>query len=265
MSTRVSPHPEARFACSVSGAARSAAAVILALILAAACSDTPTEVESDFLPAFANCAKNPSHPHCNPDPPPPPPPPQGDQVDLDISFRDGDGSDPLPIEDGLAGDALGVYVEGVDGVGSHLSGANGNLMFDVDQYASGPRSVWINVSGSSLSFNEALITRIYTNNSSADLRDMLDGDDTARFFVEWKAGRDSYDLRFGTDCSGDKFRADSQHDVPSTRVNINRSENTYTVTPLGGAYLCKLAKGNKPPVQDPLATVAFEMTMVRTD
>ncbi len=259
MSIRVSPHLAARWACQTWPKGRAAAALILALGLAAACSESPTEAAlDDIAPAFANCVKNPNHPNCNPDPPPPPP---SDQVDLDINFGDGNGADPG--SHGLAGDGDGAYEEGVVGVGSHLSGANGNLMFDVDQYASGPRRVWVNVTGTSLSFNEALITRIYTNNSSGDLREMADGDDTARMFVEWKVGRQSYDLRFGTDCFGDKFRADPDDDL-STRVNINRTGNTYTITPLGGAYLCELAKGKKAPTQNPV-TVAFEMIMDRTN
>jgi hypothetical protein len=237
------------------------AALVAVLGLAFACSESPTEVATDDLaPQFdkkgtGDCETKPHNVHCHGEDPAPPPP--SEQVDFDITFSDADG-------DALSSDLQGQYQEGVDGVGAHLSGANGNLMFDVDQYAAGSRRVQINL-GSAGAW-AAAVTRIYTNNNETidDLRDMDNGDATpARMFVEWKDGRISYDLRFGTNCLGDKFNADSQNDDSSTRVNISKGNgDTWIVIPSGDAYLCKLNKGNKPPDETLISGPVFQLTMV---
>jgi hypothetical protein len=229
---------------------RSSAALALALGVAFACTNSPTASEDAPAPRLAK-PTCPGHPSCND------PPPSGDQVDLDLTLSDGDGS----AGDALAGDGQGAYQEGFQGVGAHLSGANGNLMFDVDQYSSGPRRVEIDLGASGV-WPEA-ITRIYTNNSDEpDLRDMEAGESTtARLFVEWQDGRTKYDLRFGTNCLGDKFNAGPNDDV-DTRVNIDNVGN-WIVTPTGNAFLCLLKKGNKPPDETLIINPAFTITMVR--
>jgi hypothetical protein len=229
------------------------ASLLATLSLAFACSESPTETSLDgFAPSFANCAKHPEHPQCGGDPPPPPP--GSEQVDLGIAFGDAEA-------DALTSDG-NAYEEAVDGVASHFSGANGNLMFDL---RSSSRTVHIDVGDETLSFTGDAGTRIYTN-SSPDLRSLDDPSTaSARMFVEWTVGRDRYDLRFGTTCAGDKFNTGPEDDA-NTRVNIRRDGNTWTVSPVDEAYLCKRSgKGKNAKNDQNLVGAAFEMTMTKSN
>jgi len=212
-------------------ARRSAAPVLLATLigLAAACSENSTGVE-DLAAQFKG----------KPDKP-----------------RPSDPGVPLEVSLGAMGALAAVgaaYSELADpSVATHLSGVNGNLMFDL-------RESDRLVSVSTTAFGGLATTRIYTNNGpTADgLRGLTTGSGTAVLEAEWRADGMFYSLRYGKDCNGGTVGLEGD------KVRVDVTTPGWTITGEEGAgILCsRRAKGNKQ-LNPAGSGGAFEMTLVQ--
>jgi hypothetical protein len=196
------------------------------------------------------------------------PPVLSESVDFHISLADSSSGDAL-TNDGREQNAAcpgKLYCEGVDFVGAHLSGV-GHLMFWTSQDTNGGqasvRRVRIDVNGDRFGFQGSTDDRIFTNSNdpAVDLRDLgVDGNSssvTSRMIVETEVG---YFLKFGVDCFDNEARP--------TRVTVSRIGDVWTITPNGGAYLCrKTGKGKKAVTEEAFVsavTFTMEMTKVGT-
>jgi len=168
---------------------------------------------------------------------------------------------PLEITLGATGALAavgGVYSELADpSVATHLSGVNGNLMFDLRE---SDRKVLVSVSPTNASGEAA--TRIYTNNgpTSDGLRGLAveDADATSVLEAEWRANGYFYSLRYGKDCNG----GTDEHE--GDKVVVHATSDGWTITGQDNAgILCRRPdKGKKQlnPVGD---GGAFFMTLVQ--
>lgn len=146
----------------------------------------------------------------------------------------------------------GDYAEG-DGVAARLSGANGNLMFNVQQ-SNPARTVTVATSLSSGSRS----TRIFTNThgTSCGLFDIT-GTGTGVLEIEWTDGGNRWTLRYGKDCSSE-FGAV----VAGNKIDISRVANVWTLS--GGdneGLLCRGRLTGKPNWETVGDGDAFTMTL----
>lgn len=199
------------------------AAAAVAAIGAACAADLPTAAERVIDPGLPALAK-PSN--CNA------------SVNLRITMGQGLGG-----TDALRGDDIAntAYQEGVDGVGAHLSGVNGNLMLTV-QGSPNRRYAWVSTAGSGLS-DDRLYTNSHTNpgGSNACGLDGLPagGTGSAVLEAELAAGATGAAIiRYGKTCGGSADAA--------TRVTTMRSAdgNTWTITGTAGVH-CDRNSRNK--------------------
>jgi len=196
------------------------------------------------------------------------PPGQTERLAFHISLADAGSGDALTNDGGgqNANCPLKLYCEGVDFVGAHLSGTGGgnNLMFWTSQYTNGGqasvRGVRIDVVGDKFDFHGTTDDRIFTNSNdpAIAIKDLGDGGIlTSRMIVETEVG---FVLRFGVDCFDNEARP--------TRVTVSRIGDVWTITPNGGAYLCrKTGKGKKAVTEQavvPPVSFMMEMTKVGT-
>lgn len=183
---------------------------------------------------------------------------------LEITFRD-DSADGLR-SDGMVNlsycdPEVSCYEEGHDFVGAHFSGANGNLMFWLEQYGS-PTIRRVEVLG------EFLVTRrIYTNDnqdnqgvSVPDLRGMADGTITTRMIVERGDGKGHY--RYGVNCSGNSFERDDENAIRAERIQVTRVGNTWTLEGWGARHCVVSGKGRKTTIAETPVLMPFRMTVV---
>ena len=201
-----------------------------------------------------------------------------ESIDLHISLADDDGiagSGDILANDGYENPpgndpCVGAsYCEDVDYVGAHLAGGN-PLMFWARQYGTGGQATvrWIRIDadGDAFDFHGFTDDRIYTNHHLPAVRLGDLGQDgnpssaTSRLIVETEIG---YILAFGVDCSPD--RSVPEADKPATRVTIARTGDVWTITPNGGAYLCRTSgRGKKALTEQAFVTNAsFTMTMTK--
>jgi len=198
----------------------------LGMALAAACSEAPLAPDSETPPIAL--AKPPSCPA---------------QIDLTVSGLSGS-----VVSDGQD------YTDGVDGVAAHTSGANGNLMFNVQQ-SNTPRAVTVTTSQGSA----ARSTRIFTNNheQSCGLAGMSNGAGTAVLEVEWSDASNRYTLRYGKNCVGDFGTV-----VPANKIATSRAGNIWTLSgDAGEGILCRGRLTGKPNWTPVGTGDAFTMTL----
>ena len=169
-------------------------------------------------------------------------------VDFTITMRDAAGD--AVISDG------GAYVHGVDGVVSHLSAANGNLMLSVQQSAT--RRIGYTTSAANGQSDDRLYTNSHTNpggNNACGLDGMVVGSSGSAVvsFELWQGTREDI-VHFGKLCSGS---ADA-----STRVTTAHPDaNTWTITGTSGRHCRANAQGKS---YSQVGTAGpFEMTLVR--
>jgi hypothetical protein len=216
-------------------ARRSVAPVLLATLigLAAACSENSTGVE-DLAAQFKG----------KPDKPKP-----------------SDPGVPLEITLGATGALAavgGVYSELADpSVATHLSGVNGNLMFDL---RGSQRFVLVSTTGQD-PFNGNAVTRIYTNNgpSSDGLRGLTSGFGTAVLEAEWRAEGYFYSLRYGKDCNGGTLGLEGD----KARVDVTAAGWTITGQDDAG-ILCRRPDKGKKQLNPVGGGGAFDMTLVQS-
>lgn len=197
----------------------------LSMALSAACSDSPLAPVGDTPPIAL--AKPPSCPA---------------QIDLTVS--------------GLSGSLLSDGQDYADelGVASHTSGANGNLMFNVQQ-SNPPRTVTVTTSQGPA----ARSTRIFTNNheQSCGLAGMPNGSGTAVIEVEWSDATNRYTLRYGKNCVGDFGTV-----VPANKIATSRAGNVWTLSGgTGKGILCRGRLTGKPNWTSVGTGDAFTMTL----
>jgi len=244
------------------GGASLAASFLLAATVG--CFESPTAADSELAgPVFKKNS----------------PPGNTERIAFHISLADAGGGDAL-TNDGVINPAPNapctgtLYCEGVDFVGAHLSGTGGgfNLMFWTSGGAKGGqasvRFVRIDVDGVNTApggvdfgFHDVTDDRIFTNTNDPDIPikdlDVDGGMLTSRMFVETEVG---FILRFGVDCF--------DNDKPDTRVTVSRIGDVWTITPNGGAYLCRKTGRGKKAVTDEafvsVVTFTMEMTKVGT-
>lgn len=174
-------------------------------------------------------------------------------VDLRITMAEGlGGTQAIRADD----EANTPYEEGVDGVGAHLSGVNGNLMLNVVNATR--RFAWTSTAGSGLS-NDRLYTNTHDNpggNNACGLAGMTNGSSgSAAFEAELQAGSTSSAIiRYGKTCGG---AADN-----ATRVTTTRSSdgNTWTISGTGGVH-CDKVSGKK--LTQVGTAGPFSMTLVK--
>lgn len=121
----------------------------------------------------------------------------------------------------------GDYTEGAGGVAAHTSGANGNLMFNVQGTG---RTVTVTSSEGSGSKS----TKIYTNNheQACGLAGMANGFGTAVLEVEWAEAANRYSLRYGKNCDGTV--------VVGNKIATSRSGGTWSLTgDVGEGIVCR--------------------------
>jgi hypothetical protein len=203
--------------------------------LLSGCSEPPT-VADPGQPLFAKPAQ------CNVD------------VDLRITMAEGLGGTQAIRGDDLANTP---YEEGVDQVGAHLSGVNGNLMLSVLN-SPNRRFAWSSSAGSGLS-DDRLYTNSHDNPGGTDacgLAGMVNGSSgSAAFEAELLAGATNGGIvRYGKTCSGS---ADA-----TTRVVTTRSSDglTWTITGTSGVH-CE--KGPKNKLVQVGTSGFFSMTLVK--
>lgn len=151
---------------------------------------------------------------------------------------------------GLTSDGGGAYVEGVDGVESHINGPTGNLSIWTTQ---SPRFLVANPSGGAVT-----IDRAYTNshsNSCGLQLSTLPASSTAAFEAEEReggTGSTTSKVVYGKTCSG---AADA-----GTVVDIAWDGSTVTITGTSGRY-CLLTGKGKNPWSDGGAVGGFSMVL----
>ena len=201
----------------------------LALAVAAACAETPQSPnEGSALLLYR------STPNLAKAKPPACPP----QINLTVGGLSG-----ALMSDG------GDYTQGVGGVAAHTSGANGNLMFNVQGTS---RTVTVTTSLGS----GARSTRIYTNTheQSCGLSGMADGPGTAVLEVEWDDGTNRYTLRYGKNCAGSV--------VAANNVATSRTGNVWTLGGDAGEGIVCRGRLNGSPNWTQLGTAdGFTMTL----
>lgn len=172
-------------------------------------------------------------------------------VNLAITFRDEAG-------DGVISDAGGAYVEGVSGVGAHLSGVNGNLMLSVRESTRRiGYSTTASTGGSGLSDNR-LFTNSHTNpggNNACGLDGMVVASTgSAAVGFELAQGNRRDIIHYGKLCNGS---ADA-----STRVTTTHADaNTWTISGTSGRHCRATGQGNS---YGQVGTAGpFQMTLVR--
>jgi hypothetical protein len=170
-------------------------------------------------------------------------------ANLVITMRDQAG-------DAVLSDGGGSYAEGVDGVGAHLNGINGNLMLTVQETTA--RTIGWSTSASTGQSNDRLYTNSHTNpggDNACGLFGMVVGStgSAALGFELWQGNREDI-IHFGKSCSGS---ADA-----STRVTTAHPDaNTWTITGTSGRHCRANTQGNG---YSQVGTAGpFQLTLVR--
>ena len=171
-------------------------------------------------------------------------------VNLVITMRDQAG-------DAVVSDGGGSYAEGVDGVGAHLNGINGNLMLNVQE--STARTIGWSTTASSGQSNDRLYTNSHTNpggDNACGLFGMVVGSTgSAALGFELRQEPPRADIiHYGKNCNGS---ANS-----STRVTTTHPDaNTWVITGTSGAHCRPRPTGNQ--IDQVAVAGPFQMTLVR--
>jgi len=207
----------------------------------AACEESPTQVAADVPePQFTHKGN-----HKGPKPSDP-------AVPLRITVVSG----------AFTGDDVDDVYDETNGAAPHLSGVNGNLMFDLRESVRLVHVTAEDSDGMALGFDAK--TRTFTNNGPDPVLGLKTGmDGSAVLESEWRTtesdGKFFYSLRYGKDCDG---KVSPEGDAtPKAAVTFDGTSSTWTIIGVSG-LLCRKKQKGKPGLSPVGSAGVFEMTLV---